>query len=760
MDSLLESSQILGGKNVKPADMTTKLISPSGNEDSDISRIPKKYHIVRTFPIFPKDYADQGYRVYNNNGTWNVVLWPSSNPDSRQDVQYLSDAVRLMLDELEGDTCARIDPNQIQDVQKSKANASRMIQLFEKRCSLLKIAIDEISRQVSAHCTERGTLLSFLIDNLIDAFRDIPKQYNSCLKIMKKEVDQLRVALDAKSMEIDSQAKDLNEQISLMTLERRMEKEWHEQLEEQLAKWKQQVESYKKKAQDQIKLEREMLEQQITNLRDVVGELRLENDALKEQLQFQRSELLKSEKKYAEFEQQIQVMNKKNEKLQIQISKGAACITDGTTVDNTAMPAEDGNQPEESSRVLGPETNLVEESKLRHLLLEFPEQKKMPILTHREVTQVAFGLFDYLFQNPQCFCSLDDFYAQRLLVTEENPQIAADTARGFLNSLNQLEDTFTLAQMTNDFMRRKLNDNIFNIFIQFYGFFKAQPFQFNTQIDHNTDVPIVPVALAFNLTTVMFTNVIGEPAVHEVNEQIKAVQIEERGKPPTISIVNVFDIMIRKVVEFYAQKCTDTLSTFQRHCTRYQKTIFARLPNADMSTPRMDWRTFRDFIKPIRPEMSLIDIEKLFFDCTSFSDSIASVTTDAFDTMCVSRQIYINNVKVPGSGKRLRFVPNEMLSIIDNAWKNSLRSSVKKAITEMSKSDQAQTQVATLRGLDQKLEEMLRNQAAGPFCIQLLHEAAILIGSQAVSIAASLPIDRCLAIMEKQITVLNTDVVK
>ena len=55
---------------------------------------------------------------------------------------------------------------------------------------------------------------------------------------------------------------------------------------------------------------------------------------------------------------------------------------------------------------------------------------------------------------------------------------------------------------------------------------------------------------------------------------------------------------------------------------------------------------------------------------------------------------------------------------------------------------------------------MLRNSAAGPFCMQLLHEAASVIGEEAVSIAASLPIDRCLAIMERQITVLNTDAVK
>ncbi|OHT03341.1 hypothetical protein TRFO_29260 [Tritrichomonas foetus] len=755
MHALLESSQILGGKDIKPPEMTTKLIAPSVDQDDtqDISRIPKKYHIIRSFPIFPKDFADQGYRVYNNNGTWNVVLWPSANPDSRQDVQYLSDAVRLMLDELQGDTCARVDPTQMQDVQKAKTNAAHMIQLFEKRCSLLKIALDEITRQVSAHCTERGALLSFLIDDFMNAFKEIPKQYNSALKVMKKEVDQLRVSLDAKSMELDSQAKDLNEQISLMMLERRMEKEWHGQLEEQLKKWKQQVDTYKKKAQDQIKLEREMLEHQISGLRDVVADLRLENDALKEQLQFQRSEMLKSEKKYAEFEQQIQTMNKKNEKLQMQISKGGMTSSRAKSPTSSRVDSGENNQP-------GPEASLVDESKLKQLIEEFPKQKEMPLLTHREITQVVFGLFDQLFNNPNSFAPLDDFYAQRLLITEETPQAAADTARGFLLSLNHSEDVFTLASLTNDLLRRKFNDSIFRILIQFYGFFKAQPFQFNTVIDHNTDVPIIPVALANNLTQSMFTTVLGDDGVKDVNEQIKAVQIEERGKPPMIPIVNVFDLMIRKIVDHFNQKCTETLNNFSRHYTRYQKTINQRIPTDDPTIQRMDWRTFRDFMKPIRQELTMQELERLFFDCTHFSDSIASITSDAFDTMCVTRQIYINKIKVPGSGKRLRFVPNEMLSVIDSAWKNSLRSSVKKAITELSKSDQAQNAVVTLRALDQKLEETLKNTSAGPFCMQLLHEAASIIGSEAVSIASSLPIDKCLSIMERQITVLNTDSAK
>jgi hypothetical protein len=103
MNSLFETGSILSAKEGSFPEGTTKLVAPMGDDDPggiDFSRIPKKYHIVRTFPIFPKDYAEQGYRCYNKDGNWNVVLWPSANPDSRKDCQYLSDAVRLMLDEI------------------------------------------------------------------------------------------------------------------------------------------------------------------------------------------------------------------------------------------------------------------------------------------------------------------------------------------------------------------------------------------------------------------------------------------------------------------------------------------------------------------------------------------------------------------------------------------------------------------------------------------------------------------------------------
>jgi hypothetical protein len=40
----------------------------------------------------------------------------------------------------------------------------------------------------------------------------VSKQHNAALKILKREIDQFRVALDAKYLELESQAKDLKKQ--------------------------------------------------------------------------------------------------------------------------------------------------------------------------------------------------------------------------------------------------------------------------------------------------------------------------------------------------------------------------------------------------------------------------------------------------------------------------------------------------------------------------------------------------------------------
>jgi hypothetical protein len=61
-----------------------------------------------------------------------------------------------------------------------------------------------------------------------------------------------------------------------------------------------------------------------------------------------------------------------------------------------------------------PTPGIVDESKLKQLLVEFPVQRNMPTRSQCEVTQAVMELFKQLFNNPLTFAP-----AYRLITTEE-----------------------------------------------------------------------------------------------------------------------------------------------------------------------------------------------------------------------------------------------------------------------------------------------------------------------------------------------------
>ena len=63
------------------------------------SKIPTKYQIVKQFPIVPHEYSSKGYKVYYENGVWNVVLWPSNTSNYKDEIRYLRNAVDKMMNQ-------------------------------------------------------------------------------------------------------------------------------------------------------------------------------------------------------------------------------------------------------------------------------------------------------------------------------------------------------------------------------------------------------------------------------------------------------------------------------------------------------------------------------------------------------------------------------------------------------------------------------------------------------------------------------------
>jgi hypothetical protein len=121
-----------------------------------------------------------------------------------------------------------------------------------------------------------------------------------------------------------------------------------------------------------------------------------------------------------------------------------------------------------------------------------------------------------------------------LITTEETLQ---SPGRAFLESINGCWD------------ERKYSDTVQGIFLQ--G---------NLTLDQYTDIPSVPVVVASNVVTVMFGQFVGDDAMKDIIDGVTAVQVEGRGREPTIPIVPVFDLTNRKR---RLQRCADMTSALK-----------------------------------------------------------------------------------------------------------------------------------------------------------------------------------------------------
>jgi hypothetical protein len=73
--------------------------------------------------------------------------------------------------------------------------------------------VDEIQGNIYAGFPKLRPMSSITSD-LISNFEAIPKRHNAAIEILKMEIDELRVTLSAKHLELEWQAKDLNAQIA------------------------------------------------------------------------------------------------------------------------------------------------------------------------------------------------------------------------------------------------------------------------------------------------------------------------------------------------------------------------------------------------------------------------------------------------------------------------------------------------------------------------------------------------------------------
>ncbi|OQR93388.1 hypothetical protein ACHHYP_02576 [Achlya hypogyna] len=122
-----------------------------GEDDPHMSYIPREFYVVETHAV-PK-YNPQQYKstFQADKGLWETVLFPSLEPHTRQEVLYLTQALRAMESAprpLGADTPA----------------------LLEAEWRIYAVAFHELIRQMKFICKEQATVVTYLVSQLQTLF--------------------------------------------------------------------------------------------------------------------------------------------------------------------------------------------------------------------------------------------------------------------------------------------------------------------------------------------------------------------------------------------------------------------------------------------------------------------------------------------------------------------------------------------------------------------------------------------------------------
>ena len=186
------------------------------------SKIPKGHHLVESWPVVPRDRGLHGIALHPEGRvigqtdlsydaareTWDYKVFPSRLPASRQDV--------LLLREWLAEESARFS-------QKVPHEERQDAFLFAKRAqALYGRAFHELTRQVTVHCEERGSLMA-------DIWKAHMLVTTQALESLKQQGGNLEEELGDLRDQAESYEEDT--QRDLMRLETEVE-----QLQEELAK--------------------------------------------------------------------------------------------------------------------------------------------------------------------------------------------------------------------------------------------------------------------------------------------------------------------------------------------------------------------------------------------------------------------------------------------------------------------------------------------------------------------------------------------
>lgn len=257
------------------------------------SKIPTKYFIVQSFPIFPQDYSNKGHKIYFDDGKWNVVLWPSNTSNFKDEIRYLSDAVDIMIDDIE-----------IADVDQEHPERTKL-QILTQKAELLEIALDELNRQVSRENKERGELMKKIVDLFTGVVGDIPNVYNKIIDGIGRDHERETNNLREENEMLSKKERDANDELRSQKILLEMQNQWHDDLEVQIDEWKENIRSFNEKLTSELKKQKDEYEEQLSDLQVKLKTVSAERDGYKSQIDWEQKTLQEKELKVLAIEQEL-----------------------------------------------------------------------------------------------------------------------------------------------------------------------------------------------------------------------------------------------------------------------------------------------------------------------------------------------------------------------------------------------------------------------------------------------------------------------
>jgi len=180
------------------------------------TRIPAAYHVVRKTAQFPGG-NDEHEVTKGSDGLWHATVFPSLKPYGREEVLLLENAFNQMLETEE----ARIDRH-------------APIQGLIRKAAACSQTLNEVVRQISAECPERGQILVNIGEHLDGVVEDLAE---NCLSSSTQHDEVTRAALAEARASFIKEQEAKEEQVEQLTDMYENGEENISHLNEQLAEW-------------------------------------------------------------------------------------------------------------------------------------------------------------------------------------------------------------------------------------------------------------------------------------------------------------------------------------------------------------------------------------------------------------------------------------------------------------------------------------------------------------------------------------------